>query len=288
MRPTDYVEIFAFIVEACGLVFLFLETRRAQKGEERERQKSAEELEELDKSRSDLKDTSDARHAFRKILADWLQKDGMGPDEAAIMARRVLGLNQSAPRLILPAWLDINYVAPRLLKHRALLLTAGTALLILAVMIHAILFGLETRKPEQPTPAPVRTHVTPISSGVIFDPGQALLKYSIAGRVVDLTPAACRMKKALAAAGTENVFVIGHHDRTHLKNAAREAFSSNEGLAQRRADEVGKYLTEDNPCGPGIQNAVVLIGGPRLTARRTGPQPNLGADRTVEVWAIAP
>jgi hypothetical protein len=90
------------------------------------------------------------------------------------------------------------------------------------------------------------------------------------------------------ATSASEALVIGRHDQTQLGKVARETFSSNEGIAQQRAEEVRRYLTEDNSCGIGIRSAIALIAGPRAIGKRAHQRAALDEDRVVEVWGIGP
>jgi hypothetical protein len=198
----------------------------------------------------------------------------------------VLGLSRSLIPAGLEKWWEIEWTTLRGLDQRAGRLRVGVALLLLAVLIHSGTVFLE-RRTEQPQMS-VATHVRLISPAVAFDPGQALLRYSADGRNVDLTIAACSVKKALMATSASEALVIGRHDQTQLGKVARETFSSNEGIAQQRAEEVRRYLTEDNSCGIGIRSAIALIAGPRAIGKRAHQRAALDEDRVVEVWGIGP
>lgn len=289
MRLIDYFEIFGFFAEAGGIYLLFREVYYAHKLERYHCGKRMKEQEECDNAANIEIVTSRARLRFAGILADWLaQNEGMAIDESYIFSTEVLGLGQSTKATSLEDWFGARWSTPANLDKRARLLKFGVGLLLLVVLIHSTMFCFEVRKPARITEVPATAGVRPISPEVAFDRGQALLRYSVDGRAIDLTVTACNVKKALIATGAQEALVIGHHDQTQLGKLARETFSSNQGLAQQRAEEVRRYLTEKNSCGVGIRDAIALIAGPRVTGKRAGQQVALARDRTVEVWAIVP
>jgi hypothetical protein len=287
-QTIDFLEIVAFILEAAGIVLLFREVRIAQKLEGLHHDLAKAEQAEVSKAALDERETHEARETFARQLADWFERSGgMAPDVAYPFALKVLGLNQSPRRENWAALFITKWTTPLVLSRREKILKLGAGLLLFVVLIHAGIFFFD-RKPEPLPPVSASTAFKPIGPAIAFDSGQALLTYSFHGKAVDLTPSACNVKKALLADSARQALVIGRHDQTQLGKAAREAFSSNQALAQQRAEAVMRYLSENNPCGIGIHNVIALVAGPRVTGKAALPPAALAKDRVVEVWGIGP
>ena len=284
MHERCYLEIAGLIAEGLGTWFLFKEVLIAHKSERLQLDHERTVLAEAEEAAAEESEIRKAHSASLAPLSNWLENpSGMAPDEAMIYARRLLGLDRNQRVLDLKKWFDTQWTNPRRLATRIRNLFMGVALLLLAVLIHAIIFLSQRETTELPGP-PVATEIRSMGPHVVFDPGQGLLRYNFRGKAVDLTAAACSVKEALISVGAEEALVIGHHDQTRLGTEARETFSSNQGLAQRRADEVGHYIAEDNSCGPGIR-AIPFMAGPRATGKQATKEA-LANDRMVEVWGL--
>ena len=118
-----------------------------------------------------------------------------------------------------------------------------------------------------------------------FDPAEATLTYTHDGRVVDLTSTVCEAKRSLAASAVGSVLVVGRFDHRELSPSARSRWSSNQALAQARADSLANYLEEPNECAPALGTVVRTIGGPKYPGRAVSAE-QLSTDRSVEVFGL--
>jgi hypothetical protein len=121
---------------------------------------------------------------------------------------------------------------------------------------------------------------------IYFDSGKSTLKYSVAGRNVDLESQACKAKQDLRAASAGGVIIVGRHDQQALTDDGRRNLGSNETLAQLRAQAVANYLGDDSKCGKAVGPIVTLATAPVIipTGRLTADA--IAADRAVEIYGL--
>jgi hypothetical protein len=132
----------------------------------------------------------------------------------------------------------------------------------------------------------VAQRLRPVESPIRFGSASAAFRYTDEGRTVDLTPYVCTAKRSLNDAHVSAAVVMGRHDHRPLTKTARAQFSSNEGLAQSRAEEVARYLRATNDCGAGIESVITFIAGPRNVGSAARTAAIMAEDRTVEIWGF--
>jgi hypothetical protein len=293
MEVIDYVKILALLVEAIGIFLLFREVRWAHDfemidfGRTKQREAKIQETE---------KKLQDNRFNDRILICNWLleptARRQAEPEIAHRFVKYALDLDrdQAVPRYQTDfdfVWDDATRPQVGIIRKRMLYM--GVTLLISAILIEAVLYAIErTHKPHVPVALPPTVQnlfrVEPI---IVFDPSEASLGYVVNGKKVDLQEQVCSVKKELLKHSSRTALVIGRHDQVPLGPAARARFSSNEGLAQKRAEAVKSYLSENNDCGLGIESVMSFNAGARNVGVADRDVKNLSLDRSVEVWGFS-
>jgi outer membrane protein OmpA-like peptidoglycan-associated protein len=302
MRPwPDGAEWIALVLEAAGVLLLFVEVLRGHAAERHDH-----DFRQLDRIESLMQRGQwlDAWAEFRfyedpapgRLAQARQMAAAIGPAQAqqTLQAAWQGGLAQrlDASRL---AW--IYWTAPRNLRDRRRLLWLGSGLIVAALLLQGALFAMRERADPQDdveivdddtahdAPATWRAGLVHAESAIRFDVAEASLRYRAGEREVDLTPAVCEAKRALAAADARGVLVVGHADRRELRRDARVRWASNTALAQARADAVAEHLSQSNECGPALTPVVRVVGGPRFPGRAV-TEAQLAADRSVVVYGL--
>jgi outer membrane protein OmpA-like peptidoglycan-associated protein len=288
---------FAPIAEATGVILLAREVWRGHQMEELERQLDYE------SEMIDLINSGQLLEAREKELM-W---KGDKPEEAKVRAgrwstntlqdwaRKTMAGTASAKEV---RWVKA-VAAEQNETRRRLLLLLGTVLLLFAAGLEeaaSVFDKPEPRnderqrqnetsnlpgRPQSPEQSFFRVEPT-----IEFGSGEASLIYKEKEKIVDLTSSVCSAKMSLQERQSEIAIVIGRHDQIRLSERALSAYSNNAGLAQRRAEEVARYLRDFTKCGPGIETVIPLSGPPVNLGKASRVDRLLAQDRIVEIYGF--
>lgn len=109
------------------------------------------------------------------------------------------------------------------------------------------------------------------------------------GRMVS---AVCEAREKMKDLHVSFAFVVGRYDRREMLPKVAARFGSNVALAQQRADEVGKMLSDAKLCSASaIQQVIPFVAGPRNTFVQSYPtrqaiETALAEDRQVEIYGV--
>lgn len=177
--------------------------------------------------------------------------------------------------------------APAVLAKRARLFWLGVVLVVASLLFQLADMCVDTPPPiveHEHVSSRLRVHVTGPEI-IHFDTAHGTLQYVAADAAVDLSDTVCRAKAKLQATQLIGVVVVGRYDHRRLRRTASQQLTSNEALAQSRADSVANYLRSADLCGPAVAPVITLVGAPRFG--KTGVvEEGLAADRSVEIYAL--
>jgi hypothetical protein len=107
---------------------------------------------------------------------------------------------------------------------------------------------------------------------------------------VGLNQKVCEVKRKLAKSRAAFAIVVGYYDKRELLPSSKMKYSSNQGLARHRADEVVRLLKEEKSCdvpGGSSLTTIALIGGPRIVGSGAKGSEALADDRYVGVYGLS-
>lgn len=298
----DGIEFLALLLEAAGVLLLFREVWRGHEAEGHASTYAQLERIEQPMRRGDWEEAWAENYIYRQPTAERIR-------DASVYAAKV-GPVESR-KAIESEWQDelgdrfrtsqlkwLYWTEPANLERRKRLLWLGSGLILTALLLQGVLLGAQERDV-----APIddsgpdddgdigeiardwNTVLIGDATRIRFDPAEAALTYTHEGRTVDLTSAVCEAKRSLAASGVGSVLVVGRFDHRELSPSARLRWSSNQALAQARADSVASYLEESNECAPTLGTVVRIIGGPKYPGRAVSAE-QLSTDRSVELFGL--
>jgi len=298
----DGIEFLALLLEAAGVLLLFREVWRGHEAEGHASTYAQLERIEQPMRRGDWEEAWAENYIYRQPTAERIR-------DASVYAAKV-GPVESR-KAIESEWQDelgdrfrtsqlkwLYWTEPANLERRKRLLWLGSGLILTALLLQGVLLGAQERDV-----APIddsgpdddgdigeiardwNTVLIGDATRIRFDPAEAALTYTHDGRTVDLTSAVCEAKRSLAASGVGSVLVVGRFDHRELSPSARLRWSSNQALAQARADSVASYLEESNECAPTLGTVVRIIGGPKYPGRAVSAE-QLSTDRSVELFGL--
>ena len=298
----DGIEFLALLLEAAGVLLLFREVWRGHEAEGNASTYAQLERIEQPMRRGDWEEAWAENYIYRQPTAERIR-------DASVYAAKV-GPVESR-KAIESEWQDelgdrfrtsqlkwLYWTEPANLERRKRLLWLGSGLILTALLLQGVLLGAQERDV-----APIddsgpdddgdigeiardwNTVLIGDATRIRFDPAEAALTYTHDGRTVDLTSAVCEAKRSLAASGVGSVLVVGRFDHRELSPSARLRWSSNQALAQARADSVASYLEESNECAPTLGTVVRIIGGPKYPGRAVSAE-QLSTDRSVELFGL--
>ena len=296
------IEFLALLLEAAGVLLLFREVWRGHEAEGHASTYAQLERIEQPMRRGDWEEAWAENYIYRQPTAERIR-------DASVYAAKV-GPVESR-KAIESEWQDelgdrfrtsqlkwLYWTEPANLERRKRLLWLGSGLILTALLLQGVLLGAQERDvaPIDDSGPDDDGDIGEIArdwSAVLigdatrirFDPAEAALTYTHDGRTVDLTSAVCEAKRSLAASGVGSVLVVGRFDHRELSPSARLRWSSNQALAQARADSVASYLEESNECAPTLGTVVRTIGGPKYPGRAVSAE-QLSTDRSVEVFGL--
>jgi hypothetical protein len=298
----DGIEFLALLLEAAGVLLLFREVWRGHEAEGHASTFAQLERIEQPMRRGDWQEAWAENYIYRQPTAKRIREASAFATAAGpVESRRAIEnewQDELGDRFRTSQQKWLYWAEPANLERRKRLLWLGSGLILAALLLQGALLGA----PEHDV-APIddsgpddggdRSVFAPDWSAVLiadatrirFDPAEASLTYTHDGQTVDLTSTVCEAKRSLAASGVGSVLVVGRFDHRELSTSARLRWSSNQALAQARADSVANYLEESNECAPGLGTVVRTIGGPKYPGRAISAQ-QLSADRSVEVFGL--
>lgn len=153
--------------------------------------------------------------------------------------------------------------------------------------------AIQSRRERPGLAATLRFEVASVSSGGVgklFEAGRIHFVSGSSTRTIPpgLRTLACRARKRLADNGYDTAIVVGHHDIRPLRREVRLQFTSNQALAQSRADQVSLVLRDRESCPgvPGIPNILSLVAGPRKVGAASKTEFHTASDRTAVVFGL--
>lgn len=299
----DVAELVALVVEAAGVLLLFREVWRGHTAEGHEHNfVQLERIEQLMQA-----------GRWQDAYAEFYVYQDPTPAKFATAQAFAAQLGPAACKQALQsAWLNsglaaqvqasrqrwIYWTSPGNLTKRKRLLWLGSALVLLALLLQGALFatkasdgsqGEQSGTDDGGTVADIgrdwKSSIIEEPSAIRFDAAEASLRYRMNETSVDLTSAVCALKQSLTAQNVGGVLVVGRYDQRELRGPVRRRWSSNQALAQARADAVADFLATDNECAAGLGAVVRLVGGPKYPGKTVSAD-QLAADRSVEVFGL--
>lgn len=164
-------------------------------------------------------------------------------------------------------------------------------LVAIAVALGAIMAPYVRQPHSDSTQLVVTFDNSPSRAGDLFF--EASSKHPIRFTPADDTPprdAVCAALQELNSRGSKVAIVVGSHDQLPLNSAAALRFSSNAGLARRRAEAVRNILTQGTQpsCDfPRIDTVIALSDSPLNVGTQNRTNTQLEEDRAVRIFGLA-